>query len=410
MGRPPKGKRVATAEGTFTVNGKAANGEGSLYREGDGTWRATYRVPGVARVRRVRGRTREEALRRRDEALAEALSAVAATPAGAKLTFSTTVSVFSRWWLRNVAANRVRISSLGKYEDRVERITAWLGDIELGQLRAEQVATWQTELLETLAPQTVADTRSTFHSIIEEAVNLDLIPANPVARVRSPRVPRPQRRALTAEQGRTLVAAAASERLGAAVALLFVQGWRVSEVLGLAWGDLDLEAGVAEVHRACSYADGIGMVLGPPKTEGAIGRHHLTPVVVELLRRRRTAQLEDRLRAGRAWEFHRYKGEDLDLVFTTATGGLLLRQTVSKAVTAAAERAGIDSKGLGTHGGRSTAITALYSEEGLDLADVARHVGHANPTTTAGYVRHLGRRPITTIQAASRILDPDLDF
>jgi integrase len=87
----------------------------------------------------------------------------------------------------------------------------------------------------------------------------------------------------------------------------------------------------------------------------------------------------------------------------------VLRQTVAKAVAAAAERAGIDPKGLGTHGGRSTATTALYAEEGLDLADVARHVGHANPTTTAGYVRHLGRRPITTTQAASRLLDPTLE-
>ena len=51
MRRVAKGKRVATAEGTFTVNGKAANGEGSIYRERDGTWRATYRVPGVARPR-----------------------------------------------------------------------------------------------------------------------------------------------------------------------------------------------------------------------------------------------------------------------------------------------------------------------------------------------------------------------
>lgn len=409
MARAVRGKRAITAEGSFTVSGKASNGEGSLYREKDGTWRATYRVPGVARPRRVRGRTREEALRRRDEALAEALSAVASTPAGATLSRSTTVSVFARWWLRHVAASRVRASSLGKYEDRVERIVEWLGEVELGALRPEQVATWQTELLTTLAPQTVAATRSTFHSIIEEAVNLDLIAANPVARVRPPRVPKPQRRALTAEQGRALVAAAAGERLGAAVALLFVQGWRVSEVLGLAWSDLDLDAGIAEVRRACAYADGIGMVLGPPKTEGTVGQHHLTPVVVKLLRRRRTAYLEDRLAAGDAWECHSYEGADVDLVFTTATGGLLLRQTVAKAVTAAAERAGVDPKGLGTHTGRSTTITALYAEEGLDLADVARHVGHANPTTTAGYVRHLGSRPITTAQAASRLLDPDLD-
>ena len=66
--------------------------------------------------------------------------------------------------------------------------------------------------------------------------------------------------------------------------------------------------------------------------------------------------------------------------------------------------------GLSTHTGRSTAITVLCAEEGVDLADIARHVGHANPTTTAGYVRHLGNRPLTTTQAASRLLDPTLSL
>ncbi|MEZ5260703.1 MAG: hypothetical protein R2755_02755 [Acidimicrobiales bacterium] len=59
------------------------------------------------------------------------------------------------------------------------------------------------------------------------------------------------------------MADAAPDRLGVAVALLFIQGWRVSEVLGLAWGDVDLDSGVAEVRQGCAYADGVGMVLGP---------------------------------------------------------------------------------------------------------------------------------------------------
>jgi integrase len=180
----------------------------------------------------------------------------------------------------------------------------------------------------------------------------------------------------------------------------------VSEVLGLAWSDLDLHASMATVSRASVYADGIGMTLGPPKTEGAKGRHLLTPVVVELLRRRRRAQDEERLRAGPLWDRLSYEGRPIDVVFTTVTGGLLLRQKVTKAVAAAAEAAGLDPAGLGTHAGRSTAITVLYTEEGLDLADVARHVGHASPTTTAGYVRHLGQRPQVTAEAASRLLDP----
>lgn len=402
----PKGKRVSGDDGSVTVSGKAANGEGSLYREADGGWRATYRVPGERRPRRVRGRTRVEALRRRGEASTRALAEGPRSTTTTTLSASSTIAEFAAWWLNTVAAVRVRPSSLGKYVDRVERIAAWLGDVRIGSVRAEQVATWQSELLSSLSAKTVADTRATFRSVMGEAVNLGLIAMNPVDRVRPPKIRASARRALTAAEARALVAAGAEDRLGAAIALLFVQGWRVSEVLGLAWSDLDLDAGVATVSRASVYADGIGMMLGPPKTEGAKGRHLLTPVVVELLRRRRRAHDEEHQFAGESWQPITYEGRSLDLVFTTTTGGLVLRQAVTKAVAAAATAAGVDPAGLGTHAGRSTAITVLYAEEGLDLADIARHVGHAATATTAGYVRHLGRRPSATAEAASRLLDP----
>ena len=102
----------------------------------------------------------------------------------------------------------------------VERITAWLGDVRIGSLRAEQVATWQSELLRSLAVETVADTRATFRSVLDEAVNLAL--------------------------------ASADDRLGATVALLFVPGWRVwskstsSEVVA-GVGEIEALVGEGEV-------------------------------------------------------------------------------------------------------------------------------------------------------------------
>lgn len=62
---PPKakGKRsVDPSTGAVTVRGKAANREGSVYVEADGSWWATYTVPGEARPRRVWARTRAEAI------------------------------------------------------------------------------------------------------------------------------------------------------------------------------------------------------------------------------------------------------------------------------------------------------------------------------------------------------------
>jgi integrase len=153
---------------------------------------------------------------------------------------------------------------------------------------------------------------------------------------------------LTSGEARQLIEAAASDRLGATVALLFVQGWRVSEVLGLAWEDLDLDAGVAVVRRAAVYVDKVGMVLGPTKNAGAAGTHHLSARVVEQLRARRKAQAVERLTVGEHWPTHTYEGQRVSLVFANIDGGLVNRQAVAKVVTKAAERAGLDAAGLAT--------------------------------------------------------------
>jgi hypothetical protein len=42
------------------------------------------------------------------------------------------------------------------------------------------------------------------------------------------------------------------------------------------------------------------------------------------------------------------------------------------------------------------------------LADVARQVGHSDPSTTAEYIRSLGRRPSDTAKRAAELLDPTI--
>jgi len=101
-----------------------------------------------------------------------------------------------------------------------------------------------------------------------------------------------------------------------------------------------------------------------------------------------------------------HDGEDLAMVFTTQTGRLVNRQAVVNEISRAARKAGLDPAGIATHTGRRTVITALYANGGLDLGDVARHVGHSDTKTTASYVRDLGQRPADTARTAARLLDP----
>jgi integrase len=258
----------------------------------------------------------------------------------------------------------------------------------------------------THAPKTVGHHRQTLAQVLDQDVELGLAGTNAARRVKPPRVVPSTARALGVDEARRLVAAAGGDRFAAAVALLFFQGWRVSEVLGLAWTDIDFDEGTAVVRRGCVYVDHHGPALGPTKTPGALGQHQLSPTVLELLRQRRKAQAAERLAAGESWQMQTYLGQPIDLVFITATGGLVLRQAVTKAVSSAARRAGIATGGLGTHTGRRSVVTALYADAGESIEEIARFVGHASPATTAGYVRRLVDRPGAFARRAALLLDP----
>ena len=87
----------------------------------------------------------------------------------------------------------------------------------------------------------------------------------------------------------------------------------------------------------------------------------LGPTVISLLEVRRKVQDEDREKLGDAWPTIEYDDEQLDLVFTAANGSPMLRQKVDKAIRTAADKAGVDAKGLGTHAGRRSVVTNLFA-------------------------------------------------
>ncbi|MGD9794043.1 MAG: tyrosine-type recombinase/integrase [Acidimicrobiia bacterium] len=306
-----------------------------------------------------------------------------------------------------MARHQVKASTFDSYRKFTGYLADELGPMAVVEVGPETLTAWQSGLLDRFAPFTVQNCRKVCRQIFAEAVKVGLLTSNPFDLVKAPPARRVNAgRALSPEDARHLITAASDLRLGAAITLLFCQGWRVSEVLGLAWEDLDLEGSTARIRRAASYTPSTGMVLGTTKTVGAEGIHHLAPVAVGALRRRRVAQASDRLTAGELWRQQTYDGQPISLVFTTATGGLVNRQAVTKAISRAATDAGLDPIGLATHTGRRTVITALYASGDVDLGDVARHVGHSDTATTEGYVRNLGKRPVATARRAAELLDP----
>lgn len=406
MPKPPRGKRVVDpATNSFTVVGRAPNGRAEpFFDRTRKVWVAPWRRPD-GKMGRPTGKTRAAAEASRDRHIAEAEEAGRCGPLAEGFHVESTVAELSRWWLDNVARHRVRITTWATYEKQLKVISGSLGDVPVRKLRPEQVTTFLSRLIDVGSATRASNVRTLLVQVLDEAVSLGLAEENVAKKVRRPRIPRVQRRTLTPAEVAALLAAC-DERFVAAVALCYVQGWRVSEALGLAWEDIDFEEGTVRLRRGATYADGHGMILGPPKTTRTAGRQLLGPTVLELLERRRELQAEDRRRAGGAWPEVVFESEQLHLAFTNQSGNLMLRQHVDRAIRVAATAAGIDPSHLGTHTGRRSVVTNLYASGTFEIEDVARFVGHADVATTRGYVQHEGERPLIVSKKALQLLDP----
>lgn len=407
MPKAPRGKRVVDpSTGSFRVVNKAPNGEAEPYFDKSrGVWVAPWRKPD-GKVGRPTGKTRALAVASRDRHIGKSEDDARFATLDQGFTADSTVADLSEWWLQNVVRHRVRPTTFSTYRKQVRLIDAELGAVSARQLRPEQVAAFISDLIDRGSASRARNVRTLFVQIMDQAVVLGLAADNVARRVKTPRVPQVRRRTITPAETQRLLAEC-DGRFAAAVGLCYVQGWRISEALGLAWQDIDLESRIVLLRRGSTYTDGVGMVLGPTKTQRTAGVQSLSPTVIGLLSTRRQIQDDDRAKLGDAWPGVDYDGEQLDLVFTTASGTPTLRQHVDRAIRAAATRAGIDPTGLGTHAGRRSVVTSLFASGSLDLGDVARFVGHTDTSTTRGYVQHEGDRPRQISERAFELLDPN---
>ena len=83
--------------------------------------------------------------------------------------------------------------------------------------------------------------------------------------------------------------------------LALLTGLRRSELLGLQWANVDLEGASLRVVRALHRINGIGLVIGQPKTTKSRRSIALSQATVKLMERIRIVQIENKLAAGPAW-------------------------------------------------------------------------------------------------------------
>jgi integrase/recombinase XerD len=258
---------------------------------------------------------------------------------------------------------------LHRYEEYLRRV----GELDPAAVSEAAVAAYIDELRDAraddgrprYAPATIARAVAAVRSFHRFCVEEGLLTSDPSEEIGGPRVPQGIPKALTVAEVDALLGAVTGDdpralRDRALLETLYAAGLRISELVGLDLGDLDLH-------------DGLVHVLGKGRKE------RVAPIG-----RSARAALGDYLTRGRP-ELVRLQARSQPAVFLNARGGRLTRQGAWLVVRAAGDRAGLTGR-LFPHVLRHSCATHML-DHGADIRVVQELLGHASLSTTQVYTK-----------------------
>ena len=231
-----------------------------------------------------------------------------------------------------------------------------------------------------LSKSTVAHYHRFLSAVFTTAVEWQVIPENPCARVKPPKEERKDVQYLDEKQAAILLDGLQMQpfQYRAMVTTLLYSGMRRGELCGLEWGDIDFENNLVHVQRNAVYIPGKGTSDGTTKTENSERVMKLPPVVMDLLAEQRRKQAERQLLMGDKWN-------DTRKVFTQPNGKPICMSSLSKWIKRFSISLGLPP--ITAHSLRHTNATLLIAG-GTNIRTVAGRLGHASPSTTGNIYSH----------------------
>jgi len=304
-----------------------------------------------------------------------------------------TLAAYANRWLDYQAARGIRLRTLEVYEGYFRReIVPVIGGLEIAKLRPGHVRAVLTGMQRRgLSAATITQARGVLSSALRQAVEDGLIPLNPVAAVKRPRIRRRELHWPTPPELAALLEVSNETLWEIAMLLSAVTGARRSEILGLSWEDVDFSAGTIFIRRGVQRVprseNAIGAAFTPLKTKRARRTVALPSFALERLRRHRREQLERRSELGSAWtDPLDESGEPIALVCERGDGLFLHPDAFTHAFKRFVRAAGLHPS-TRLHDVRHAVATEL-GRRGVHSVIVSAVLGHASPAFTIAVYQH----------------------
>jgi integrase len=310
-----------------------------------------------------------------------------------------TVASYLKWWETIVLPGTVSEGSEIAYRSALRLyVIPALGRKRLVKLTPGDVTTMMRAMeARGLAPATRNGAKKVLGRALARAMQEELLHRNVAYIADGVRLNRNERRSLTPEQAKTVLAAIAGERLAAGYEMTLALGLRLGEVTGLSWSDFDLEATppTVTVRQQLQRRPRSGLVLCDLKTPKSRRTLAIPDHLVATLGHHKAAQATERLAAGPHWE-------DAGLVLTTPHGTPIDPANFRHDFGMITTKAGLGSWTI--HELRHSTGSLLFAM-GVPMKVISETLGHSSERVTSEIYVHLqSEHRIVAADAMTRAL------
>ena len=301
----------------------------------------------------------------------------------------TTLGEFLERWLKDYAWPNLAPRTAEGYETIVRRhLIPHLGNISITQLKPEHLQKYYSDMLSSgrcgsscgLSAQTVRHHHTALHKALQTAVEWGLLSRNIADAISAPRAERPEMQTWGEEEVTRFLEAAKPTPYYAIFYTALFTGMRRSELLALRWQDVNFMLSQVYVSRSLHQLRDGKFIFRSPKTAKGRRMVALPPSAILVLSAHYEKQKLERALLG---------GKPLtadDLVFSTLEGKPLRPNTVTRAWTIIAARAGL--RVIRLHDARHT-HASLMLKQGIHPKIVQERLGHSTIAITLDTYSHV---------------------
>ncbi|MFD0048902.1 tyrosine-type recombinase/integrase [Actinomycetes bacterium NPDC127524] len=281
-------------------------------------------------------------------------------------------------WFK-IKRNMINIQTAEVYKGYIKnRIVPILGNTQLSKLTPVLLQSYINDLVEDgLASGTIKKLNNILKSALDHAVNMELLPSNPIVKVQLPKITKKEMKVWQIEEMNQFLQVAIKHRFYPAFHLALTTGMRRGEILGLRWKDVDLEKGILYVHQTLS-GDGKYFLNGA-KTEAGVRSIKLANESILMLKKQKRLLAKEKFACGRAYS-------DYDLVVCTSIGTPVNPNNLKKTYHKLIKEAAVPL--IRFHDLRHTHATLLLSQ-GVHAKVISERLGHSNIKTTMDIYSHI---------------------